>query len=99
MDLFPPDPNPYSRGHKYLSLLAPTKLDDYHNPDYQRFHLIKMLQVPPEGEGRYVCAGRYGAIADELGIPINHLTTVLNEHTPKPHPYWRVGTSDGRQPR
>ena len=86
-------------GHKYFSLLAPEKLDDYHNPDYQRFHLIKMLQVPPEGDGRYLCAGRYVAAAHELGIPINHLTTILNHHNPKPHGYWRIGTSNGEQPR
>src|SRR5436853_527679 len=62
-------------GHKYFSLLAPERLDDYHNADYQRFHLVKMLQVPPEVDGRYLCAGRYVAAAHELGIPINHLTT------------------------
>jgi 5-methylcytosine-specific restriction protein B len=86
-------------GHKYFSLMHPEKLDDYHNADFQRFYLIKMLQVPPEGEGRYLCAGRFVAIADEVGIPINHLTTILNEHDPKPHPYWRIGTSDGETPR
>ena len=67
-------------GHKYFSLMHPEKLDDYHNADYQRFHLVKMLQVPPEGDGRYLCAGRYVAAAHELGIPINHLTTILNHH-------------------
>src|SRR5262249_40195326 len=86
-------------GHKYFSLMHPEKLDDYHNADFQRFYLIKMLQVPPEGEGRYLCAGRFVAIADELGIPINHLTTILNEHDPKPPPYCRIGTSDGERPR
>jgi 5-methylcytosine-specific restriction protein B len=99
LDQDAPDVGDLAWGHKYFSLLAPEKLDDYHNPDFQRFYLIKMLQVPPEGKGRYLCAGRYVAIADELGIPINHLTRSLNEHTPKPHPYWRVGTSDGRHPR
>src|SRR5271157_5331524 len=86
-------------GHKYFNLIAPEKLDDYHNPDYQRFYLIKMLQVPPEGDGRYLCAGRYVAAAHELGIPINHLTTILNYQNPKPLAYWRIGTSDGEQPR
>ena len=86
-------------GHKYFSLLAPEKLDDYHNPDFQRFYLIKMLQVPPEGDGRYLCAGRYVAAAHELGIPINHLTTILNHQNPKPLGYWRIGTSNGEQPR
>jgi 5-methylcytosine-specific restriction protein B len=86
-------------GHKYFSLMHPEKIDDYHNADFQRFYLVQILQVPPEGEGRYLCAGRFVAVADELGIPINHLTTILNEHTPKPHPYWRVRTSEGQPPR
>jgi len=86
-------------GHKYFSLLAPDRLDDYHNADYQRFHLVKMLQVPPEGDGRYLCAGRFVAAAHELGIPINHLTTTLNHHDGEPHDYWRIGTTDGQKPR
>jgi 5-methylcytosine-specific restriction protein B len=86
-------------GHKYFSLIYPEKLDDYHNPDYQRFHLVKMLQLPPQGEGRYLCAGRYVAAAHELSISLNHLTTILNHHNSAPHSYWRVGTSDGDKPR
>jgi len=86
-------------GHKYFSLIHPERLDDYHNADFQRFYLIKMLQVPPEGDGRYLCAGRYVAAAHELGIPINHLTTILNHQNPKPLGYWRIGTSNGEQPR
>ena len=30
-------------GHKYFSLLYPEKLDPFHNPEFQRFHLIKLL--------------------------------------------------------
>ena len=86
-------------GHKYLSLIRPEVLDDYHNAEYQRFHLVKLLQVPPEGSGRYLCAGRYVAAAHELEIPINHLTTTLNFDNPVPHGYWRVGTSSGEQAR
>ena len=58
-----------------------------------------MLQVPPEGDGRYLCAGRYVAASHELGIPTNHLTTTLNHHDGEPHAYWRIGTSDGQRPR
>jgi 5-methylcytosine-specific restriction protein B len=86
-------------GHKYLSLLYPNKLDDYHNADYQRFHLIKLLQFPPRGEGRYIVAGRFVAIANELEMPINNLTTITNERHGRPYKYWRIGTSDGKQPR
>ncbi|GAJ02331.1 unnamed protein product, partial [marine sediment metagenome] len=86
-------------GHKYLSLLYPDKLDDYHNADYQRFHLIKLLQMPPTGEGRFFMAGRYIAIANELEIPINGLTSITNFRHGRPHHYWRIGTSDGTEPR
>lgn len=82
-------------GHKYFSLLFPKKLDDYHAPDYQRFHLITLMQAPPTAEGRYVAAGRYVELARELGWPINTLTAVLNELNPTPYRYWRVGTTDG----
>jgi hypothetical protein len=93
MDRLASEVSPYSWGHKYLSLLYPTKLDDYHNPDYQRFHLIKLLQKPPRQQGLYVAAGRFVQIAAELGMPINHLTTILNRRNSKPHAYWRIGTS------
>jgi 5-methylcytosine-specific restriction protein B len=58
-----------------------------------------MLQLPPEGDGRYLCGGRYVAASHELGILTNHLTTTLNLHDGEPHAYWRIGTSDGQQPR
>jgi len=85
-------------GHKYFSLLVPDRLDDYHNPKYQRFHLAKMLQLPPDGDGRYLCGGRFVAAADELNIPMNQLTTTLNHLDGEPHDYWRIGTTDGEQP-
>src|SRR5262249_41627698 len=93
-----PDVSGLAWGHKYLSLIEPDKLDDYHNPEYQRFHLIKMLQVPPQGDGRYLCAGRYVAAARELGIPLNHLTTILNQYNSAPHGYWRIETTEGERP-
>ena len=40
-----------------------------------------------------MAAGRYVRIADELGMPINHVTTILNQWNHKPHRYWRIGTS------
>ncbi len=95
MDKSAPSISNSAWGHKYLSLLYPEKLDDYHVPDYQRFHLIKMLQMPPEGNGRYICAGRYVSIAHELGIPMNSLTSILNSFNKSPHRYWRIGTTKG----
>lgn len=82
-------------GHKYFSLLFPDKLDDYHSPDWQRFHIRKMLQLPPQGEGRYICAGRFIAAAQEVGLPVHDLTTTLNAVQGRLHRYWRVGTRGG----
>lgn len=81
--------------HKYLSLLFPEKLDDLHNHDWQRYHLIKLLQLPPERKGLYASAGRYVAIAAELGWPLLYLTAACNERHGKPVKYWRVGTRIG----
>src|SRR2546425_5055588 len=78
MEQLAPDVGNSSWGHKYFSLLYPEKLDDFHNPDYQLFHLIKLLQLPPPGEGRYLTAGRYVAIAHDLNLLTNNLTTLLN---------------------
>jgi 5-methylcytosine-specific restriction protein B len=88
-----PDVQNTAWGHKYFSLLYPDKLDDYHNPSYGRFHLIKLLQTPPAGDGRYLCAGRFVAIAAELGFSINNLTKVLNDLDGEPYRYWRVGAT------
>lgn len=85
-------------GHKYLSLLFPEKLDDYHNTNYQRFHLRKLLQVIPNRPGRYLLAGRFIAAANALGMPVNFFTRTLNHVNGDPHRYWRVGTSDGVAP-
>ncbi len=85
-----PDIHDTAWGHKYFSLLYPDRLDDYHNPDYQRFHLVKMLLEPPTGEGRYICAQHFINAAHELDMPINHLTKLLNERDGRPHRYWHV---------
>ncbi|MBR0831341.1 AAA family ATPase [Bradyrhizobium manausense] len=94
-----------SRGgwaHKYWFLLHPDKLDDYHSPRYQRFHLYKLLQMPPDrvgildgGAARFVCAGRFVAIARALGVPVSVLTSALNRRTGGFHRFWRIGTTEG----
>jgi 5-methylcytosine-specific restriction protein B len=81
-------------GHKYFSLLHPEKLDPFHNPEFQRFHLIRLFQLPPQGEGRYLVAGRFVAIAKALEISMNNLAGLVYEregHTP--YSYWRIGTT------
>jgi 5-methylcytosine-specific restriction protein B len=90
-----PDVQGTSWGHKYLSLMYPSKLDDYHALAYQRFHLIKLLHTPSSADGRYVNAPHFIALGRALDWPLNHVTTVLNRRDGSPHRYWRVGTRDG----
>ncbi len=96
MERVAPEVNNSAWGHKYFHLIHPDKLDDFHNPDYQRFHLIRLLQLPPEGDGRYLVAGRFVALARTLDIPMNNLTTMLNVRDGSPpYTYWRIGTRAG----
>lgn len=90
MEQVAPDVSRMAWGHKYFSLLYPDKLDDYHAEGHQRFHLIKLLQIPPAGAGRYLTTGRYVALGAALEMPLNHFTTLLNERDGNPHRYWRV---------
>jgi 5-methylcytosine-specific restriction protein B len=88
--------------HKYWSLIHSDRLDDYHSPRYQRFHLIKLLQMPADGVGildgkaaRFICAGRFVAAARQLEVPVTALGTLLNQRNGGFHRYWRVGTTEG----
>jgi 5-methylcytosine-specific restriction enzyme B len=78
-------------GHKYLSLLFPDLLDDFHAKPWQRHHLVKLLQVPTNG--RYSNAEHFIRIARELSITPNQLCGALNQRNGAPHEYWRVGTT------
>ena len=92
-----PDVQDSSWGHKYLSLIHPDKLDNYHTLSWQRFHLMKLLQKPSATEGRYSNASRYMALAAALQWPTNHVSTVLNRRNGQPYSYWRIGTRDGHE--
>lgn len=92
MDELAPDVSRLAWGHKYFSLLFPDKLDDFHSPGWQQFILLKLLQLPPEGDGRYQSAGRFVSVAREVDLPITTLDTVLNLMHGGRHKYWRIGT-------
>ena len=96
MDELAPDVSKLAWGHKYFSLSFPDKLDDYHNADLQRFHILKLLQLPPEGDGRYICAGRFVTAAKEVDLSINSFNSTLNVVQGKLHRYWRIGTRGGK---
>lgn len=88
-----PDLSRSAWGHKYFSLLFPELLDDYHNVDYQQYHLIKLHKLP--SAGRYQNARFFAGIARQLGIPISHLAATLNVRDGDPQTVWRVGTTTG----
>ena len=92
LDEVAPDVCRLAWGHKYVSLLFPDKLDDFHAEYFQRHNLIKLLIVPPPQTGLYASAGRFVQVAKQMGWPMNHLTSVLNERNGEPVKYWRIGT-------
>ena len=95
MDAVAPDVSDVAWGHKYFSLLYPDKLDDFHSPRWQRFHLLRLLQQLPQGDGRYILAGRFLAIANDFDLPLVTLAYVLNALHGRRHRYWRIGTRGG----
>jgi 5-methylcytosine-specific restriction protein B len=94
-----PDVQDTAWGHKYLSLLFPKALAHFHVQDWQRYNLIRVLQLPPRaGEdfaaGRYACGGRFVGLSRELGLPMQSLCALLKRRHGDPRRYWRVGTTD-----
>lgn len=67
VDEIAPDVARLAWGHKYLSLLFPDKLDDFHAEAYQRHNLIKLLQLPSPKTGLYVSAGLFVRLASLMG--------------------------------
>jgi 5-methylcytosine-specific restriction protein B len=80
----------WSWGHKYFHLMSPDKLDDFHNEDFQRFYLVKLLQEPPAQKGRYVCAGRFVKLMREFRRPMAQLTWALQDAFGRPQDCWRL---------
>ena len=91
-----PDLSDVAWGHKYFSLLFPEKLDGFHNYNYQHYHLIKLLQLPPQGEGRYIAGSRFVAIARELDILLINLMQIMYSRNGYIRNYWRIGTGTRR---
>ena len=94
-----PDVADSAWGHKYLALVFPDRLDDFHVESFQRYHLVRLLELPPirNGEfvgGRYAAAGRFVALAGEMELPLHNFTTLVNRRHGQPLTYWRIGTTD-----
>jgi 5-methylcytosine-specific restriction enzyme B len=90
--------------HKYWFLVHPDLLDTFHSPSYQRFHLLKLLEMPPDqtgvvrnvGASRFVCAGRFVEGARQVGVSITLFDKLLGKRNPY-HKYWKVGTTAGSE--
>ncbi len=88
--------------HKYWSLTQPKRIDAFHSASLQRFHLFKLLQMPPDEvgirnseAGRFICAGRFVQIAHELRLSMTALGRLLNRRHGAIHAYWKIGTTEG----
>lgn len=97
MENVAPDVSPLAWGHKYFHLMFPDRLDDFHSPIWQAFHIVKMLKVPETG--RYRAAFDFVELAKELDIPMWWLTASLNERYGRPHRYWRLAVSEDNDRR
>src|SRR5260221_2298533 len=86
-------------GHKYFSVLHPDIIDPIYIFSLQRFYLIKLLQKPPQDEGRFLATSRFLTIAQELDIPLNNIMHIMDARNGFIRYYWRIGTSDGTTPR
>jgi len=77
---FAPDVENTIWGHKYFSLICHEKIDSFHMPYFQTYYLLKLLQLPQEGTGRYLNSGFLVSVARELNIPMQHLYQTLIEY-------------------
>jgi len=84
-------------GHKYLGLIAPPLVDLFHVQWWQQYQLIRLLQVPPQGD-RYVIGGALARIAQEVDIPLGRFCRLLVYVSGSVRRYWRVGTGPADRP-
>lgn len=76
-----------------LSSEAQSKISD--DLGHLRFHLIKLLQTPPQENNKDAYISQFEEIAHELGISRYELMATLEEMNGRPYRYWRIGTTEG----
>lgn len=81
--------------HKYYHMIYPNVIDTFHSTKWQRHGLI-CCATKPESESLYGMAGQYMKLAKECELPVNYITTAINELFGSPVSYYRIGTSDGK---
>lgn len=90
LDEVAPDLVDTAWGHKYFALLFPHVIDSFHVRPYQDWNLLCLLQRPPEAAGRFVCAGRFVAIAELMGWSLLTTMQVLSRHNGRPLGHYLV---------
>ena len=85
----------YDQMNKEGRLSSEARLNISDDLGYLRFHLIKILQTPPQENKKNAYIRLYDAIAQELGISQHALMTTLDEMNGRPYRYWRIGTTGG----
>lgn len=83
--------------HKYLAMLFPDRLDQFHREGWHRYLLVECFEAPPEGDvwpAAYRSAGRFARMARELSMPMNHLCLSMEALFGPPHGYWLLEMSE-----
>ncbi len=81
--------------HKYYHMIYPNIIDDFHSIKWQRHGLI-CCGIKPISDSLYSMAGQYIKLSLECGLPVNYITSAINDLFGSPINYFRVGTSDGK---
>lgn len=87
----------YDRMNKEGRLPSAVKYRTFDDLRFLRFHLIKILQNPPQENNKDSYIRRYSYIAQELGITRHELLATLDEMNGRLHRYWRVGTTRSQE--
>lgn len=89
-----PDIAQYGFVHKFLHLLCPDRIDDYHSVEHQVHHLL-MLGIEPQGKALYANALDFVVAWHEFADPsllLGEFATLMNFAHGPPVRWWKVGT-------
>ncbi len=86
-------------GHKYLSILFPTKLDDFQTLGFKAHYQTRLMLEHGEIEGRYSYAYPFVDLSHQFNLYVSQFTSLLGQYFGEPRNYWRVGAGDNNDPR
>ena len=86
-------------GHKYLSLLFPTKLDDFQTLDFKAHYQTRLMLEHGELEGRYSYAYPFVDLSHQFDLYVSQFTSLLGQYFGSPRSYWRIGAGEDGDPQ